>query len=344
LSGCKSTQARHRSPWQFSRMITGLASCLAMSMTARAEPTRFEYSADAMGGVFSIALFSESRAVADAAASAAFFELRRLDHLLSNYLPDSEWSEINRSASYRAVKVSTELLDLLALCLNFSRRSEGAFDITVGPLLKVWGFYDRAAKSVNQTEVQEVRAHVGYAKMVLDSTNHTVRFAQPGMELDPGGVGKGYAVDCMIEILKRNGIERALVSAAGSSIFAMGAPPGRAGWQVKLRDPRLPDANLAEILLKDASLSTSGCSQAFLRVDGQVYCHILDPRTGSPVRGILQVSVIAPRALASEIWTKAVFVNGRRWSAQHVPAGYRIFLCEEESDASYCGWLPSPPP
>ena len=330
-------------PWQFGPIIVVLVSFLALASIAHAEPRRYEYSADAMGGVFSIALFSESRAIADASASAAFAELRRLDHMLSNYLPDSEWSELNRSASYRAVNVSAEFLDLLTVCLEFSRQSEGAFDITVGPLLKAWGFYDGAAKAMNQVEVQKARAHAGYAKVVLDSMNHTVRFAQPGMELDPGGVGKGYAVDCMIGILKRNGIERALVSAAGSSIFAMGTPPGSAGWQVKLRDPRHADADLDEILLKDASLSTSGCSQKFLRADGQVYCHIVDPRTGFPVRAVLQVSVIAPRAIESEIWTKAVFVNGRRWSAQHIPAGYRVYFCGGENEDLYCDWLPKPP-
>ena len=321
-------------------VMAGLSCCLAMVSTVHAELTRFEYSADAMGGVFSITLFAEDRPAADKATTAAFSELLRLDHLLSNYLPDSEWSEVNRSASLRAVNVSAELSDLLAVCLEFSRRSAGAFDITVGPLVRIWGFHDGVAKSVNQNEVQEARTQVGYEKIMLDPINHTIRFARPGMELEPGGVGKGYAVDRMIEMLKHNGIERALVSAAGSSIFAMGTPPGCAGWRINLSDPRHAEANLDQLLLKDASLSTSGCSKKFLHADGQVYCHILDPRTGSPVRGILQVSVIAPRALESEIWTKAVFVNGRHWSVQHIPAGYRVFLCEEKSESSYCGWLP----
>ena len=327
--------------WQVRCLMFGVVSSLAMVITTHAEPTRFEYSADAMGGVFSITLFSETRVVADQAASAAFSELRRLDHLLSNYLPDSEWSEVNRIASNQAVRVSTELLDLLASCLEFSRCSEGAFDITVGPLLRAWGFYDRtAARSLSHTEAQKACRLVGYKMLLLDPLNHTVRFAQPGMELDPGGVGKGYAVDCMIKILKREGIEQALVSAAGSSIYAMGSPPGCSGWMVKLRDPKHADTNLDQILLKDASMSTSGCSERFLRVGGQVYCHILDPRSGFPVRDILQVSVVAPRTLESEVWTKAVFVNGRCWSTRHIPAGYRIFLCEDQNEGSYCGWLP----
>ncbi|HVN79424.1 MAG TPA: FAD:protein FMN transferase [Terriglobia bacterium] len=315
-----------------------------MVATILAEATRFEYSADAMGGVFSIALFSESRTAADKATTAAFAELRRLDHLLSNYLPDSEWSELNRSASHGAVSVSAELFDLLSVCLEFSRRSEGAFDITVGPLLRLWGFYDGVGKSLEPAGVQQIRAQVGYTKLVLDPINRTVHFKEAGMELDPGGVGKGYAVDRMIELLKRNGIQRALVSAAGSSIFAVGTPPGRTGWPVDLSDPKQPGADLDQLLLKDQSLSTSGCSKKFVRVNGQVYCHIMDPRTGYPVRGTLQVSVVAPRTLESEIWTKAVFVNGRRWSVQHIPAGYQVHLCEEQSESSHCGWLPSPPP
>jgi thiamine biosynthesis lipoprotein len=323
----------------FSRTIMWLPLCLSLISTGRAELCRYNYSADAMGGTFSIALYSDTRTNADLAAAAAFNELRRLDHMLSNYRPDSEWSEVNRFAAERAVKVPQELFDLLVACLEYSRRSDGAFDITVGPLMKTWGYYDGPGRFADSAAVQEALAHVGYTHILLDATNHTIRFARAGMEMDPGGIGKGYAVDRMIEMLKRNGIQRALVSAAGSSIYALGTPPGQNGWQVKIHGPKKADSSADQILLRDESLSTSGSSQKFFRADGQVYGHILDPRTGYPAHGVLLVSVVAPRTLDSEAWTKAFFVNGRGWSSQHIPSGFRVFFCEEEAGRSLCGWL-----
>ncbi len=313
---------------------------LLLPSVTYAEIKRYEYSADAMGGAFSVALYSLSRGRADAAAEAAFAELRRLDRMLSNYSEDSEWSAVNRNAAERAVTISQELFDLLATCLEYSRRTEGAFDITVGPLVKVWGFHGGPGRLADDASVQGALALVGHTKVLLDPANRTVRLLQAGVEMDPGGIGKGYAVDRLIEVLKRNGIERALVSAAGSSIYALGAPPGRKGWRVGIRGPRRADGDADQILLRNESISTSGYSEKSFRVGGQVYGHILDPRTGYPARGVALVSVVAPRALDSEAWAKAFLVNGRRWSAGHIPVGFRVFLCEEETGRSRCAWLP----
>jgi thiamine biosynthesis lipoprotein len=322
------------------RAFVSLALCLLLPATSRAQLQHYEYSADAMGGAFSVAIYSSGRADADAAAAEAFAELRRLDRMLSNYRPESEWSEVNRNAADRPVEVSQELFDLLSACLEYSRRSEGAFDITVGPLVKAWGFRDGPGRLANDSAAQEALGRVGYANVLLDSVKRTVRFARPGMEIDPGGIGKGYAVDRMIGALRRNGIERALVSAAGSSIYALGAPPGRDGWQVNIREPGRTEGATDRILLKDASISTSGSSEKSFRAGGQVYGHIFDPRTGRPVQGVLLVSVVAPRAIDSEAWTKAFFVNGRCWSSAHVPSGFRVFFCEEEAGHPRCSWLP----
>jgi FAD:protein FMN transferase len=317
-----------------------LALCLLLPASSVAQLQHYEYSADAMGGAFSIALYSADRDTAGAAATAAIAELRRLDRMLSNYRPDSEWSEVNRHAADRAVEVSQELFDLLSACLEYSRRSEGAFDITVGPLVKVWGFRDESGRLAADASVQEALARVGYTSVMLDPVRRTVRFARAGVEMDPGGIGKGYAVDRMVGVLKRGGIERALVSAAGSSICALGAPPGREGWQVNIRAPRGAGRADEKVLLKDESVSTSGTSEKHFRSGGEIYGHIFDPRTGYPVRGVLQVSVVAPRALDSEAWTKVCFVNGRRWSAEHIPSGFRVFFCEEQAGHPTCSWIP----
>jgi thiamine biosynthesis lipoprotein len=321
-------------------LIASLVFCLLLTPLAGAELQRYEYSADAMGGVFSVALYSTTRANADAASAAAFVELRRLDRMLSNYRSDSEWSEVNRNAAARAVKISQELFDLLSAGLEYSRRSDGAFDITVGPLMKAWGFYGGSGSVADDVVLKKARASVGYQRILLDPVDCAVRFDRDGVEMDPGGIGKGYAADRMIETLKRYGIEKALVSAAGSSIFALGAPPGQEGWPVDVHGPNQAGCNADQLRLKDESLSTSGISQKFFRINGRVFGHILDPRTGYPVHGVLQVTVRAPRALDSEAWTKAFFVNGRCWSARHIPSGFRVFFCSEEPGRPVCEWLP----
>src|SRR5262249_5756165 len=148
-----------------------------------------------------LVLYGEDRNKLEAASEDAFEEARRLDRLLSNYRPQSEWSEVNRHAAEGPVKISAELFQLLSACVEYSRVSEGAFDISVGPLMKVWGFYKGTGHLPQRSEVLESLQKVGYRNIVLDAAERTVRFAREGVELDPGGIGKGYAVDRMVEVL-----------------------------------------------------------------------------------------------------------------------------------------------
>ena len=304
-----------------------------------AELLRFEQSADAMGSTYSIAVYGYDRVQLQSAVQAAFDEVRRLDDMLSNYKPQSEWSEVNRFAAERPVKVSPELFRLLNDCLDYSRRSEGAFDISVGPLMKVWGFYKGTGRLPHRAEVAAALQKVGYQHIHLDPAAQTVRFDRPGVEIDPGGIGKGYAVDRMVDVLKDKGIGTALVAGSGSSIYGLGAPPSEPrGWRVEIRDPRDPRKDVAEVFLHDNSMSTSGSYEKFFRAEGKLYSHIMDPRTGYPAQGSSSVSVIAPRTLDSEAWTKPYFVNGRVWAARHKPKEFRVYFCEDRTEQA-CAWL-----
>jgi thiamine biosynthesis lipoprotein len=300
---------------------------------------RLEESLDAMGSTYSIALYGYDEERMEAAIEAAFDEVRRLDGMLSNYRSGSELTEVNRNAAERPVKVTPELFELLANCREYSRKSEGAFDITVGPLMKVWGFYKGSGHLPGKEEVGRALKKVGYQNVILDAEKRTVRFSQPGVELDPGGIGKGYAVDRMVDVLKENGIESALISAGGSSIYALGTPNNESrGWEVKIRDPKDPRKTVEDFYLKNQSMSTSGNYEKFFEADGHIYSHIMDPRTGYPAAGMLSVSVIAPSTLDSEAWTKPYFILGRRWAAQHKPADFRVYLCEDRAEQP-CAWL-----
>jgi FAD:protein FMN transferase len=303
-----------------------------------AEMLRVEESADSMGSTYSVVAYGPDRAVLIGALDQAFEEVRRLDHLLSNYRPASEWSQVNKFAAQRPVEVSEEVFALLSACMDYSRRSEGAFDISVGPLMKLWGFYRGTGRLPHKAELMGALARIGYKNVILDPAKRTVRFAREGVELDPGGIGKGYAVDRMIGVLKSAGIQSALVSAAGSSIYALGAPPDAQGWKIKIRDPHNSAKTVEEVTLRDASLSTSGNYEKFFRAEGKLYSHIMDPRTGYPAQGMLSVSVISPRTQDSEAWTKPFYINGRQWAAQHKPAGFRVFLCEDRGEQP-CAWL-----
>jgi len=237
-------------------MVTAVGVSLA---GAGPEALRFEESMDAMGSTYSIIAYGEDRQRMLGILEAAFEEVRRLDQLLSNYRPTSEWSQVNQFAGERPVKVSRELFDLLANCVEYSRQSDGAFDISVGPLMKVWGFYKGSGHLPHRAEVRGALSYVGYRNIVLDPKALTVRFATKGVEIDPGGIGKGYAVDRMIGILKQFGVRSAMVSGGGSSIYALGTPPDESrGWRISIRNPKAPTQTVQEIFLKDESMSTSG--------------------------------------------------------------------------------------
>jgi len=311
----------------------------ALAADGQQELLRLEKSADAMGSTYSIALYGYDRVKMEAAVDAAFDEVRRLDELLSNYQPGSQWSEVNRDAATKPVLVSPELFQLLAACLEYSRESEGAFDITVGPLMKVWGFYKGSGHLPHKPEIAAALAKVGYRHIRLDPAAQTVRFDRSGVEMDPGGVGKGYAVDRMVEVLRQNGVRTALVAGSGSSIYGMDAPPDEPrGWPVTIKDPWDSRKTLAEVWLKDSSMSTSGSYEKFFRAEGKIYAHIMDPRTGYPAQGSVSVSVLAPRTVDSEVWAKPYFINGRQWAVKHRPKDFRVFFCEDRMEKP-CAWL-----
>lgn len=301
-------------------------------MLLAAEPVRVERSLDSMGSTYTVVAYGENKFRLLAAVDEAFEEVRRLDHLLSNYRPGSEWSQVNRYAAERPVQVSEELYRLLSDCIEYSRASGGTFDITVGPLMKVWGFYKGSGRFPHRAEIRGALARVGYRNIVLDPVARTVAFRKAGVEMDPGGIGKGYAVDRMVEVLRSNGVESALISAGSSSIYALGSPPEEKGWRISIRHPKDERKTVQDFYLKNESISTSGNYEKFFFARGKMYSHIMDPRTGYPADGVVSVSVVAPKTIDSEAWTKPFFILGREWTAQNKPKGFRVFLCEDRSE------------
>jgi thiamine biosynthesis lipoprotein len=273
-------------------------------------PELFVQSRNAMGTIFAIYLYAQDEEQAGASFEAAFEEIARLEEALSNYRPSSEISRINRLAAHGPVTTDPEVFGLLETSLAYSQRSGGAFDVTVGPLMRAWGFFRGEGRYPTNEELRSARENVGSEKVELDATQRAVRFAAPGVELDLGAIGKGYAVDRVVEVLREAGIAAALVDAGSSTLYAMNAPPGKNGWSVRVPRPGDRSRTVSTVTLRNESLSTSGSYENFFQLDGRTYCHVMDPREGKPVQGVLQATLIAADSAATDALSNAVFVMG----------------------------------
>jgi len=322
------------------KYLSVVAVCALTACLARAgdDLVRYEASHDAMGTVFSVVAYGRDRDDLAEVVDEVFEEIDRLDAQMSNYKPASELSVINREAAARPVLVEPKLFELIRESLGTSRETGGAFDITVGPLMKSWGFFRGQGRLPSPAEVARVLKRIGYRHVRLDGGRRTIAFDEPGIEIDLGGIAKGYAVDRAVQILRENGVRSALVSSGTSSIYALGAPPGARGWEVNVRDPY--DAHQAAdvVLLRNSSLSISGNYEKFFRVGGKTYCHIMNPRTGWPVERMLSTVALSRSATETDALSTSFFVMGversRKYLATH-PGLKVIFYAPAESSTTF---------
>jgi len=247
------------------------------------------------------------------ASEAAFVEIERVNNLLNNYDPNSEISQANKSAGQKAVAVSPETLEALAVAKYYGTLSGGALDITVGPLLKLWGFAQEepgiTAGPPPPNKLDQTMQLVDYRLIRLDAIKGTIRLVKRGMWIDTGSFGKGYIIDRTASVLKIQGITRALIT-AGGTIMALGKKPSGGSWLVGIRHPREEGKLLGSIPLENQAISTSGDYERFYRYKGRRICHIIDPRSGQPVESVQGISVMAPTAMASDALSTALFVLG----------------------------------
>ncbi len=297
------------------------------------EAVRYEASHEAMGTIYTVVAYGRDQTTLSEAVGQVFEEIDQLDDQMSNYKPESELSAINRDAAQHDVTVSPELFRLIHYSLRASEASGGDFDITVGPLMKLWGFFRGQGRLPSQTEIGQVEKRIGYQHVHLDAARRTIRFDVSGMELDLGGIAKGYAVDRAADILRADGITAALISSGSSSIYALGSPPGERGWKITVRDPFHEDKPADVFHLQNFALSTSGNYEKFFKINGKIYCHIMDPHTGWPVQNMLSTVAAVPTGVETEALTKTFFVGGveksRLFLATHPNA---IGICYQPGD------------
>lgn len=245
-------------------------------------------------------------------AEATFEEVRRLEQQLSAHVATSDVCWINRNAAEGPVRVEAGLFGLLQRAAALHADTEGAFDVTVGPLVKCWGFFRREGMVPSAEVLAEAHSRVGMLHVELDPTERTVRFRSPGVELNLGAIGKGYIVDQVLAALRGWGVRCALVHTGTSTVGALGEAPGGGGWQVGLRHPTAAGSRLGVVRLCDESLSSSALAEQCFVADGVTYGHLLDPRTGWPVpaEAMAGVWVRSPSAAETDALSTALFVMG----------------------------------
>lgn len=244
------------------------------------------------------------------AASEALEHVHALESQMTVYRDDSELSRLNRRAARQPVPVEPGLFALLVQARDLSLQTEGAFDPTSGPLIDLWRRCRREARIPADTQIAECLKHTGIDKVCFDTAAGAVRFFNPGVELNLGGIGKGHALDRAGAVLAESGGDNWLLHGGQSSILARGVHNATGGWPVGIRNPLFPTERLATVVLKNCALSTSGSGVQHFRYGGRRYGHILDPRTGLPVEGMLSVTVVAPTAAVADALSTAFFVAG----------------------------------
>jgi FAD:protein FMN transferase len=257
-----------------------------------------------MGTMIDIVVYHPSREEGARAAERAMREIERLDRVLSHFKDDSDLSRVNREASRGFVAVDPSLYDVVSQSIEWSRRTGGTFDITIAPLLRTWKQAYAAGRRPSEGDVAAAKQCVGSDKIELDAPNK-IHFRSACLAIDLGGIGKGYAVDRALEVLKADGITSAMINAGGSSIGAIGTPPGQPGWAVRIA---AKVAGSDTLLLRDMSMSTSQQNPLPFATTAGSFGEILDPRTGVPAEGRTAIAVVTPSGTTAEALTKALLL------------------------------------
>jgi len=278
-------------------------------------PSAVTVACQAMATRFEFVIYGRDAATARAAGEEAIQEIERLEDQLSLYRPRSEIAYVNARAAGEAVRVSPALFALLMQARSLYEETKGAFDITVAPLVRCWGFMGGTRRIPTGEELAEARSRVGMDLVHLNPECSTVRFARQGVMLDLGAIGKGYAIDRAAEVLRDGGITNALVHGGTSSAYGIGHPPEGDSWQIAIEDPRgktalSSPAAVTTISLRDEALSVSSLSEKFFLEDGKTYGHVLDPRTGQPTTAGLLSAVVLPSATETDALSTALLTMG----------------------------------
>jgi thiamine biosynthesis lipoprotein len=267
-----------------------------------------------MGTTFRIVFYAPTKAEAEAAARAAFQRIEQLNQIFSDYQETSELSRLCQKAGSGPVPVSPELAEILRKSIQWSRRSQGAFDVSISPLVSLWRRARRTRELPGPAAIQAAQALVDYRQIIVDPTENLVTLKRPKTKLDLGGIGKGYAADEVQKLLKQRGINSALVAAGGDICVSQrppDAPADTPGWVVTIAPLEKINRDFpARLVLENQAVSTSGDIEQYVEINGVRYSHIVNPQTGLGLVGRMSATVVASRGTDSDAATKPVCVLG----------------------------------
>jgi len=262
-----------------------------------------------MGSSFSVSIVAENEKLAEDYVQKVFDEVIRIDLLISEWKPNSKISEVNRNAGIKPIKVDKEIFDLTKRALHFSEITDGAFDITIAAMDKVWKFDDSMDELPSQEAIQKSIENVGYKNVILNEEESTIYLTKKGMKIGFGATGKGYAADKGRELMESLGVKGGIVNASGD-LTTWGQQPNKKNWQIGLRDPNKIGEALLVFPVRYAAMCTSGDYQKFVMFNDIRYSHIINPITGIPVSGITSVTVLGPNAETANGFSTSIMVLG----------------------------------
>lgn len=265
--------------------------------------------ANLMGSVFEISLVGTDSASLEYQIQLVIDEIERIENLISEWRPNTQISEVNRNAGIRPVKVDREVFELTRRAISYSILSDGAFDISVAALDKIWRFDGNMDALPSDAAVQNSVTKVGFEKIELDSIASTIFLKQSGMKIGFGSIGKAYAADRGRHILQEMGVKGGLINASGD-IALWGKPPEKKSWSIGISDPEKPYKITRKLRMKEGAVATSGNYKKYVMFNGVRYSHIMDPRTGYPATELASVTVIGPMAEFANALSTSVMVLG----------------------------------
>jgi thiamine biosynthesis lipoprotein len=286
-----------------------VALLLLHAVPVRAEPRAIRHALPTMGTTATVTLVGTDSVALVPVATLAHAQFRRVDSLMSNWTRTSELARIHAHLDAGPVVVEDRVAGVLAHALRIGRESGGAFDVTVEPLVRAWGFLGGRPRVPGDSAQREAFRRCGQRFLEFESATRTLRSTRTGVRIDLGGIAKGHGVDAAHEALRGAGVRQALVDLSGN-MRVIGTSPAGGPWRIGVRDPRDRVPFLGRLTLQEQAVATSGKYEQFVAADGRTYGHIMDPRTGRPAEGLISVTVLAPTALDADGWGTALFVMG----------------------------------
>ena len=262
-----------------------------------------------MGTIAEIKLYGNPES-AKSAAEAIRNEFLAVEKACNRFDIESELSKLNGSAASEPFKCGDLLWNVLVESKRFYELTGGSFDVTVTPLMELWGFYRKRNSLPSADEIKEAQKHVGLDKVIFDTVNHTLKFSDSDIKIDLGGIAKGYAVDCAASAAIGKGINCGTINLGGNVRCLQRPPPGKTKYTVGIRDPFNKDRIDGAVQVIDSSIATSGNYEKYVTINGAKYTHIMDPETASPVQGMIAVTVVTPKGVDSDGLSTSVFIKG----------------------------------